>query len=107
VSEIGTDNTGDHTLLIPGTRLEYTALPVNSRLGFQVDYWCRPHDTFAHCYKGATTGVFLSLGGKLNASFTQIPGGLTEYRNRNSTILTVSAGDLNGLAYWAARFLRS
>jgi hypothetical protein len=106
-SQIGTDGDRNHTLWVPGTRLEYTALPVNSRIGFQLDQWLRPDDGLRQSYKGSTIGLFLSVGGRFNVTYTRIPDGLPFYRLENSTIVTISAGDLNGLAYWAVRFLRS
>lgn len=100
-SQIGTENQRDHTLIVPGLRLEHKALPFGTRAGVQTDFWLRPADPFENWYRGETTGLFVSLMGKINVTFTPIPRGLPTYRRQNSTILTMGLGDLNGLLYWA------
>jgi hypothetical protein len=101
LSQIGNENQRDHTLVIPGVRLEHKALPLATRFGVQTDFWLRPSDPFTHWYRGETTGLYLSMFGKFNVTFTPIPRGLPTYRRQNSTILTIGLGDLNGLLYWA------
>lgn len=105
LSQIGTDGRVDHTLLIPGVRLEHKSFPLATRVGVQSDFWYRPYDK-GRAYKGQTWGVFVSVLGKFNVSFTGVPDGLTEYRKQNSSILTFGLGDLNGLTYWLGRLMR-
>jgi hypothetical protein len=112
-SEIGADSTGLRTLVIPGVRLELKALPLNSRIGFELDKWLRPHDGLREMDRGVTRGVFASIGGKINFSWTGVPKGLPLFRQsarirpaHTPTVVSAGVGDVNGMMYWFWRLVR-
>jgi hypothetical protein len=100
------------SMTVPGLRLEHKDIGLATRVGVEVDAWLMNEGVLPNEYLGHTFGVFMSLLGRFNVSWTTVPGDLTYYRERarirvrgTPTILTLGLGDLRGVVYWGRRVL--
>jgi patatin-like phospholipase len=113
-SQIGKSNAygPDVSMIVPGLRLEHKDIYMASRIGIEVDAWFTNSGWLPSRYVGHTYGLFASLLGRINVSWTTVPSELTYFREKagmrpfdEPTILTVGFGDVRGLVYWGRRML--